>query len=58
MKTAVIFGAGGTGRRIYAECSKTYSITCYIDSNYQNKMGGGKWVARIGSLCGVGRRKF
>lgn len=40
MKTAVIFGAGDTGRRIYADCSKIYRISCYIDSNYQNKTEG------------------
>lgn len=39
MKTAVIFGAGGTGKAIYPEVAKEYQVLCYIDNDYQNRGG-------------------
>lgn len=39
MKKIVIFGAGGTGKRIAYEVSQYYEILCFIDSD-PRKWGG------------------
>ena len=41
MQKAVIFGAGGTGRRIHNMIRDSYDVVCFVDNDTSKYVGGG-----------------